>query len=406
MLKKIKNLNNWLIILCFPIGFLFLIIITILRPFILIRFGQITAYRFGHYIKNVELYLSHKKIEPQNFLKTIDIFFLSSVKANLYYEKIISRQIIICPYQLFWLAYKLAKKIFFLRKNLIDLRTYDFDDKNNLLDKIDCQIKFTPNETQEADKLLEEIGVSSNDKFVCLFARDERYAKNYLLSNYNSYNKWKFRNSNIETFKLASEALVKLGYKVIRVGKDTEKKISFANDNIIDYSWSKVRCDFLDLYLAFRCEFAFGDSGAWSNAPIVFRKYIGFANWIPLDGINLFSKRFTFIFKYYYDELLNRNLSINEVFFRKLHGYDETKLKKENILVVDNSPEDILKLVVEVEKKFSGKFIFKEDYIFLNKKFKKFLNKNDFFVKKFDYPQKRFILEGSCEEEYLKKNFD
>ena len=74
-MKKLLNINNWLILFFFPISILFLFIILITKPFMTIRFGQIQSYRFGHYIKNVELYLSEKKTNPNT---SIDIFFLSS----------------------------------------------------------------------------------------------------------------------------------------------------------------------------------------------------------------------------------------------------------------------------------------------------------------------------------------
>ena len=76
MLKKIKNLNNWLILAFFPIGILFLILIFVLKPFLKIRLAHIISDRFGHYVKNFELFLCEKKENPHKFLKCFDIFFL------------------------------------------------------------------------------------------------------------------------------------------------------------------------------------------------------------------------------------------------------------------------------------------------------------------------------------------
>ena len=61
MLKKIKNLNNWLILVFFPISILFLILIFVLKPFLKIRLAHIISDRFGHYVKNFELFLCEKK---------------------------------------------------------------------------------------------------------------------------------------------------------------------------------------------------------------------------------------------------------------------------------------------------------------------------------------------------------
>ena len=405
--KKITNINNWLIVMFFPFSILFLILIFVLRPFVLIRFAQINSYRFGHYLMNVELYLSHKKKEPESF-KSFDIFFLSATTCNLYFETMCKRHLIILPFQLLYLSSRIAKKISFFKKHLINLLYYN-NDQNEHIDTVDVQLKFTKEEIKKGEELLGEIGISPNDKIVCLSIRDDKYMKNYLLSKYEIEHKWKVRNSDIQTYKLAAVELTKLGYKVVRVGRNVEHKINFENEKIIDYSRNKIRSDFLDIYLAHRCSFAFGDSSGWSTAPMAFRKYFAFANWIPFDALPYYSKRFTFIFKYYYDEKLNKFLRINEIFERKIHGYLNKELKENGIKIEDNSAEDILSLVLEVEAKFKGSFKYDSEYKSINKKFINFLKENNFFktwyLHKEKFDGKIFPLKSSCEKKYLMKNF-
>ena len=115
---------------------------------------------------------------------------------------------------------------------------------------------------------------------VCLCVRDE----NYSIKNLNQPSKkdkrtvsfMDIKNNNVENYKLASLKLNSLGYRILRVGKDTKDKISYENENIIDYSKSSIRSDFMDIFLAFRCNFAIGDSAGWTQAPIVFRKIYSF----------------------------------------------------------------------------------------------------------------------------------
>ena len=401
MLKKITNINNWLIIILFPFSAIILILILILNPFFKLRFGPITSYRFGHYVKNIELYLSHKKQDPNFFLKTFDFFFLSQKSSNLYFKKMCNRYVTILPFQVLYLAFKIAEKIIFFRKNLLNLRYYDYD-RNNHLDIVNCQLKFTQEEINKGDKILEKIGVTKNDKIVCLSTRDDEYMKKNLLSKYNPEHKYKFRNSDVQSYKLASNELTKLGYKVVRVGKDTEKKINFENDKIIDYSKSNIKSDFMDIYLAHRCAFAFGDSSGWSTAAMSFRKYFAFANWVPFNNLHYYSKKFTFIFKYYFDEILNRKLSINEIFIRKIYLLDAKDLKNNKIKIIDNSPEDILNLVLEVESKYDGKFNYDQEYNFVNQKFINFLIENSFLQKDLN---NTFALRSTCERNYLLSNF-
>ena len=226
--------------------------------------------------------------------------------------------------------------------------------------------------------------------------------KNYLLGNYESDHKWNIRNSKVESYELAAKELYKIGYKILRMGKNTEQKLNYENENIIDYSHSKIRSDFLDIYLAYRCEFAFGDSSGWSSAPMAFRKYFGFVNWVPFSELHYYSKKYTFIFKHYYDESLKKKLSVNDIFKKKLHKCLSHELKQNKIKLIDNSPEEILELVTEVEKKYSGKYKQNDENTKLNNNFKNFLIQNKFLKDGFN---NTFELTSSTGYSFLKKNY-
>jgi len=339
-----------------------------------IRFGQIQSYRFGHYIKNVELYLSEKKTNPNT---SIDIFFLSSKSSNSYFEKMCKRKIKLYPFQILLTAFLIAKKIPFFKKNLINMRQYDID-KNNILDKVECQISFTFDEKEQGDFLLNQLGINKKDKIICIVSRDEEYAKKNLLGRYDLDNKWKVRNSDIQSYEHAAQKVSDLGYKVVRVGKDSEKNINFKNKNIIDYSKSKFRSDFLDIYLAYRCSFAVCDTAGWCNAPMAFRKYVAFVNWVPISELHYYSEKFTYISKHIYDLKQKKQLSLNEIIERKLHSFLLQESKNAEIKFIDNTPEEIAALVLEVESKFRGSNKYKINDSQLNSDFKNFLIKNNF----------------------------
>ena len=289
-----------------------------------------------------------------------------------------------------------------MKKHLFDLRIYDHDRKN-LLDKVDCQLKFTQKEIELGDRLLEKFGIKKNDKIVCFSNRDDEFMKKNLLGKYNENHKWNIRNSDVQTYGLAAKELSKRGYTVIRMGKDTKDNINFGNEKIIDYSKSKLRSDFLDIYLAYRCEFAFGDSSGWSVAPMTFRKYFAFVNWVPFSELHYYSKKYLFIFKHYYDEKSKKKLNINEIFERKLHNKLSQELKEKKITLIDNSPEEILELVLEAESKYTGKFKYTDEYISINNNFKKFLIRNNFLKEGFN---NTFELTSNSGFKFLNSNFD
>ena len=416
MSKKLLNINNWLILIFSPVSFFILLLAIILKPILTIRIGHVLTYRFGHSIKDIEMYLSEKRLNIEKNKKYLDLFFLSYNPANKYIQKTCRKYLKVLPTPILFSAFKtieiISKKNNIFKKHYIEMRNYDYD-LNNSFDKINCQLNFSQSEIEEAESQLKQIGINPSDNLVCLCVRDENYAIKHLNHPKKFDSKARsfmdIRNSEIEDYKLASTALAKLGYKVIRVGKDTGKKISFTDNKIIDYSKSEIRNDFLDVYLAYRCKFAFGDSAGWTQAPVVFRKHVAFANWAPYSVIDFVGKNF-YIFKHYYDKNLKRNLTIKEIFERKLHKLFLFDLQKNGIVLKDNSPEELLELVLEVESKFRNK-IENHENISNNAKFRDFLTKNKFFSRE-DNPDispsllvKKYKINSHVGEKYLKKYF-
>ena len=424
-----SNLNNWLILILSPLSFLIVLSVLIIRPLFIIRFGEILIYRFGHTLKNVEIYSANKKLEKSTgfFSKKIDIFFFSAKASNEFLKTICKRHFLVMPFQLIYSVFVILNWLSilsnfiliknydfnqrtardrdktnynFFDKHIIFIRNYDYD-QNNLLDKTKSILNFTKEEIEKGDSLLERLGIRKGEKFVCFVTRDNTYLKEYLNDPNQVTSVWTLRNSDVETYKLAAEELVRLGYKVIRAGKYTEKKITFGNSNIIDYANSNYASDFLDIYLAYKCEFAFGDSSGWSTAPMAFRKHFAFANWAPYDTVHFYSKKNTFIFKKYFSRDLQKILSLNEMEESNIIAIvgRTADLEKKNIQLIDNTPEEIKDLVIEVEKKYRGEFIIDDENLYLQNKFRDFIKKNVFSITRRKYTYK---LQSYCGTKFLK----
>ena len=414
MLKKILNLNNWLLIISLPVSLSLVLLIILVKPFILIRTGYLLTYRFGHSIKDLEMYLTERALY-HNKSNIYDIFILSINPANSYIQKISKKHLKIYPYPIIYpvhYIFKKLKNIKFFKKHFIEMRNYDYDYKN-YFDKLGHQINLPYEDIVTGNKILEKIGIYKNDKLVCLCVRDE----NYSIKNLNQPSKkdkrtvsfMDIRNSNVENYKLASLKLNSLGYKIIRVGKDTKDKISYENENIIDYSKSSIRSDFMDIFLAFRCNFAIGDSAGWTQAPIVFRKFIALTNWAPYSVIDFISKNH-YIFKHYYDENEKKKLTIKEIFKKNLHKLFLFDLKEQGISLIENTPEEILDMVLEVESKVSGKKNL-SDIDNFQMKFRNFLKEQRFFSRQDndeiskDLKVEDYSIKRNFGEKFLKKNF-
>ena len=78
-------------------------------------------------------------------------------------------------------------------------------------------------------------------------------------------------------------------------------------------------------------------------------------------------------------------------------------MREKKITLIDNSPEEILELVLEAESKYTGKFKYTNEYISINSNFKKFLIKNNFLKEEYN---NTFELTSNSGFEFLSSNFD
>ena len=75
------------------------------------------------------------------------------------------------------------------------------------------------------------------------------------------------------------------------------------------------------------------------------------------------------------------------------------ELEKKNIQLIDNTPEEIKDLVIEVEKKYRGELIIDDENLYLQNKFRDFIKKNVFSITRRKYTYK---LQSYCGTKFLK----
>jgi len=132
---------------------------------------------------------------------------------------------------------------------------YEFNNANSSL-------YFTPDEIDKGRKLLIQIGVDlEEDKFVCIFARDDAYLKNF-----NPHHNWNYhntRNADIDSLIASAKYLIEKGFTIIRVGSIVKKPINFSHEKMIDLPYSGHRSEFMDIFILAHCKFIItgGSSG-------------------------------------------------------------------------------------------------------------------------------------------------
>lgn len=321
---------------------------------IAINFGIINASRIGNLAAVCELYLCEQQEKRNKNFFFFDIIAIEKPVCNYFLLEVIKRKINFFPY------YFVKSNIIFIsfinrlfnlgNKNLIyksgHLTEFKDRDTKNFFLKYSNQLKLNNSDLKKGKKLLSELNITEDDKIVCLIVRDNAYLEAKYSKNNFDWSYHAYRDCNIENYKLACEYLVSKGYKVFRMGKIVNKKILFANKDIIDYPFSKIKSDFMDIYLASKCDFCISTGLGYDAVPAVFRKPIVYTNVTPLGCVWTFHKKYLAIFKHLIFKKKKNLLTTSQHFSLDLDraGYADT-FKKKSIEIIENNDQDILDAV-------------------------------------------------------------
>lgn len=122
------------------------------------------------------------------------------------------------------------------------------------------------------DAALSRAGVPEGAPVVTLHVRD---------AGYNEHISWDMglRDARIADYREAIAWLAAAGVFVVRLG-DPSMPRAQPQEGLIDYPFSEIRSDALDIYLAARCRFHIGTSSGMSFVPLLFGRPVLMTNWI------------------------------------------------------------------------------------------------------------------------------
>lgn len=351
---RISNLVNLsFLIFYFPV----VLFIRIISPFCLIRFGYLISNRIGHFAGNTELYLCEmdEKINVPDHKFYFDIFFLNSEEVcNFQLAKMWKRKLLIFPRRIVQPIYLANKILPGFSRYEIPQPTQEDRDIYNLMSKYSPHISFTKSEEEFGEKQLLKMGVPKNFKFICLIVRDSAYV-NKLTNTNNEYHN--YRDCDIQNYLLASEYLANQGYYVFRMGAIVKNKFFSENFKIIDYATNGMRSDFMDIYLGAKCHFCISSSLGWDAIPEIFRRPIIYTNILPfgyLRSSNYFSLNLS---KHFINKNTRHELTVNEIFDYKVDLILDSKgYYEKNIELVENTPDEILDVVIEMNERLNGEW--------------------------------------------------
>ena len=345
------------IILSIPI----LIVILIISPFLKIKIGELEMRALGHCSITVEIFLSEVETGIHDIKGSKYIWFLNDGEideknkiCNYFLLKKWSEKLIIGPRfilePLFYI-FRFLRKIKIGNHFLIPYRhwkdhqegkdPWQTVDIHNVLPKTKPQIKFTDEEENIGQEYLNKYNLKKNE-YLLFFARTNEYRgeiKNTL------------RDSNIMSQLLGLKKICKeKKLKAVRIGHSPNNKIKSNNKDIIDYSNSRLRTEFLDFYLSFNCKFIVGTGSGICLVPIMNRKKLLMINNGVFSELHHIANSYVPLIlpKKFKDTETDRILGYSEVLEKKLTLYEHYPKNLSKYIWVNNTEIEISNAINEM----------------------------------------------------------
>jgi len=228
-------------------------------------------------------------------------------------------------------------------------------DVHNLYEKTEPSLKFTLEEERLGQEYLKKFKIPKGSKFVTLVVRDSEYLKS--LNNSKDWSYHNYRDQDLNSYFLAIEEVAKRGYYVFRVGGSLNSKyLNHPNPKIIDYTHSELKNDFLDIYLGAKCEFCISTATGFDGIARIFRRPVITVSGYPATLLTYSSKELILI-RPHLKIIENRNLKLNEILSPDIANILHSKeYEEKGIKLLDNPPEEIRDVVVEMIDRLEGKW--------------------------------------------------
>lgn len=314
-----------------PFALLTVLILRLLKG--RIRIGRLWTERIGHLAGNVDVHLSERKagIRP----KCIEIWAAGS-PCNHQLLKMWKRVLHIDSTGFTEIVLK-VNKLFRGWEN-IEIPSGNLDRDVNNLGETYLHVSFTSEEEARGQAELRRMGIPEGAKWVCLMVRDSAYLPQLA---YHSY-----RDSDIDSYVSAAVALALRGYYVMRMGAKVNKPFKVDHPNVIDYATNGMRSDFMDIYLAAKCEFAISNGTGIDAISTMFRRPICYVNYVPLEYLSTWNKGLA-IWKHH--EKDGKRMTLSEIYESGAGQFMRTdEYKEAGITLVDNTPGEIKAVVMEM----------------------------------------------------------
>lgn len=344
------------------------VVIRAIKPWLLVRWRDMKTGNFGHLALNTEMYLCERdagiNVPRQRY---VDISFVQRRICNKELVRMWRRIHHVWP---FWVLppVRLANwlipggAVHEIGNNALEDR-----DVHHLQDRFSPHLHFTADEEARGEAGLRKMGIPAGTPFICLTVRDSAY---YFRITRSLNPKTDFRDCDVRNFVLAAEELADRGYYVIRMGAKVNRAIESSHPRIIDYASNGMRSEFLDIYLGAKCEFCISTSTGFNAVPMMFHRPVVFVNTLPLGYLATFGAQYLHITRHHFSVRKGRELTLREIISCGAGLCDYTSdYESKGIQVIENTPEEIRDVVIEMSERIRGTWHAHEDDELLQRRF-------------------------------------
>lgn len=215
---------------------------------------------------------------------------------------------------------------------------------------------LTDSDHERGWRCLQRLGVLPDAWFVGLHVRDAGSGN--------------ARDCDIGTYRMAMETIVARGGWVIRMGEPSMPPLP-SMPQVIDYAHSEIRSDWMDVFIWARCRFFIGSRSGPSHVPPTFGIPCVLTNLFPMPTLFPYGQTIA-IYKLYWSEAERRYLTFREAFTSRVELAESAAyVASLGIRLVDNSPEEINDVVLEMLGRLDGTLDYSTDDEQLQERFKR-----------------------------------
>ena len=239
--------------------------------------------------------------------------------------------------------------------------SYDYEVMSRWADRAPL-LNLSEAEIARGEAQLRVLGIPEGAWFVCVHSREGGCHPTHDWAH-------SFRNSSIVDYAKAMREIVARGGWCVRVGDATMQSLP-PTPGVVDYALSSSKSDWMDVFLCARCRFFLGNTSGLFVLAGIFGRPSALANMTPLSVTYSLFPRDISIPKLLMDAR-GRTVPLIDAFADEASEYHlATEFAERGLRHIDNTPQEIAELAIEMMDRLDGRIIDEPDDAELQERFR------------------------------------